>query len=102
MIRRICVFCGSSPGANPAYADGARALAAVLARERIGLVYGGGSVGIMGVLANALLEAGGEVTGVIPQTLWDREVGHAQLSDLRVVGSMHERKALMAELADAF
>src|SRR5919199_3791597 len=101
-MRRVCVFCGSSPGADPAYAAAARRLAEVLVRRGIGLVYGGGSVGLMGVLADAALAAGGEVTGVIPRALQAREVGHAALPDLRVVETMHERKALMAELADGF
>lgn len=101
-MKRICVFCGSNRGARPAYADAARAVGAWLARESITLVYGGGSVGLMGELADATLAAGGEVIGVIPRPLWDREVGHRGLSDLRIVESMHERKALMSELSDAF
>jgi hypothetical protein len=99
---RICVFCGSSPGARPAYAEAAAETGRLLASEGIGLVYGGGQVGLMGVLADAALAQGGEVTGVIPQALVDREIGHPGVPDMRVVGSMHERKALMAELADAF
>src|SRR3954464_14979799 len=99
---QICVFCGSSPGARPEYVSAARELGQMLARENIGLVYGGGSTGIMGALANAVLDAGGEVIGVIPQALWEREVAHTGVTDLRVVASMHERKALMSELADAF
>ncbi len=102
VLRRVCVFCGSSRGADPAYAAVAADLGVELARRRIGLVYGGGSVGLMGVVADAVLDAGGEVTGVIPAFLHRREVAHAGVDDLRVVGSMHERKALMAELADAF
>ena len=101
-IRRICVFTGSRPGAKPDYLDGARALGKELAARRIGLVYGGASVGLMGALADTMLEAGGDVIGIIPSWLTDREIGHTRLSDLRVVGSMHERKAAMAELADAF
>jgi uncharacterized protein (TIGR00730 family) len=101
-MRRVCVFCGSSPGARPAYAEAAAELGRLLAAERIGLVYGGASVGLMGVLADAALAGGGEVVGVIPQALVDREIGHPEVDDLRVVGSMHERKALMAELSDAF
>jgi len=101
-MRRICVFCGSSPGARPAYADAAAELGGLLASEGIGLVYGGASVGLMGVLADAALDAGGEVIGVIPRGLVDREIGHTRLDDLRVVDSMHERKAQMAGLADAF
>ena len=101
-MRRICVYAGSMPGSHPAYAAAAEALARTLAQRGIGVVYGGGRVGLMGVLADAALAAGGEVIGVIPQDLYDREVGHTGLSDLRVVGSMHERKALMAELSDGF
>jgi uncharacterized protein (TIGR00730 family) len=101
-MMRICVFCGSSPGARPAYAEAAASFGRLLAAERIGVVYGGGAVGLMGVLADAVLAEGGEITGVIPQALVDREIGHPGVADMRVVGSMHERKALMAELADAF
>ncbi len=101
-MRRICVYAGSNPGTDPAYAEAARELAALLAERGIGLVYGGGHVGLMGVLADTALEAGGEVIGVMPQALIDREIGHTGLTELRVVGSMHERKALMAELSDAF
>jgi uncharacterized protein (TIGR00730 family) len=99
---RVCVYAGSNPGRDPAYAEAARELARVLARRGIGVVYGGGRVGLMGVLADSTLAAGGEVIGVIPQDLMDREIGHAGLTELRVVGSMHERKALMAELSDGF
>jgi uncharacterized protein (TIGR00730 family) len=98
----VCVYAGSNPGSDPAYADAARALARLLADRRIGLVYGGGKVGLMGVLADTALAAGGEVIGVMPQALVDREIGHPALTELHVVGSMHERKALMAELSDAF
>lgn len=101
-MNALCVFCGSSPGRDPAFLAAARAFGAMLARERITLVYGGGHVGLMGVLADASLQAGGRVVGVIPQALWDREVGHGGLTELHVVGTMHERKAKMAELADAF
>jgi uncharacterized protein (TIGR00730 family) len=101
-LRRVCVFCASSPGARGSYATAAEAVGAVLARHGVGLVYGGGAVGLMGTLADAALAAGGEVTGVIPASLVAREVGHRGLSDLRVVASMHERKALMEELADGF
>lgn len=101
-MRRICVFAGSSVGARPEYADAARDLAAELVRRGIGLVYGGGSVGLMGVVADAALAKGGEVTGVIPRDLATRELAHPRLTDMRVVGSMHERKALMASLVDAF
>ena len=99
---RLCVFCGSNPGSEPSYLAMARALGRMLAREKIALVYGGGAVGLMGAVADAALEGGGEVIGVIPQALMDKEIGHRGLADLRVVGSMHERKALMAELASGF
>lgn len=102
MIHRICIFCGSNPGAGNGYAEAARDLGRLFAREGIGLVYGGGSVGLMGELANAVLSAGGEVIGVIPHALWAREVGHRGLTDIRIVETMHERKALMADLADGF
>ena len=101
-MQRICVFSGSSPGAHPDYARSAQELARALAAQGLGLVYGGASVGLMGALADAMLDAGGEAIGVIPQTLVDREIAHPGLSELRVVASMHERKALMAELADGF
>lgn len=102
MIHRICVFCGSNSGSGKGYAEAARELGGLFAREGIGLVYGGGSVGLMGVLADAVLSAGGEVIGVIPHALWAREVGHRGLTDIRIVDTMHERKAMMADLADAF
>ncbi len=102
MIQRICVFCGSSDGAKPEYLDAATELGKQLAATNIGLVYGGAGVGLMGAVADAVLAAGGEVIGVMPRSLVEREVAHRKLRDLRVVGSMHERKALMAELADAF
>jgi uncharacterized protein (TIGR00730 family) len=101
-VRRLCVYAGSNPGARPAYAAAAAGLARAMAARGIGLVYGGGKVGLMGVLADTILAAGGEAIGVIPQALMDREIGHGGLTELRVVGSMHERKALMAELADGF
>jgi uncharacterized protein (TIGR00730 family) len=101
-LRRVCVYAGSNAGSDPAYADAARALGGELARRGVGLVYGGGRAGLMGAVADAALAGGGEAIGVIPQALMDRELGHAGLSELRVVDSMHERKALMAELADAF
>ncbi len=101
-MRRICVFCGSSPGARPSYGQAARSLGAQLAGRGVGLVYGGASVGLMGALADAALAAGGEVIGVIPRALEARELAPAGLTRLEVVGSMHERKARMAELADAF
>ncbi len=101
-LRRVCVFCGSNSGVRPEYAAAARELATVLAERRIGVVYGGGSVGLMGVLADRVLEVGGHIIGVIPQALMDLDVGHRGLPDLRIVSSMHERKALMVDLADAF
>ena len=101
-MRRVCVFCGSSLGALPEYRAAARALGEALAARGIGLVYGGGSVGLMGALADAVMGAGGATVGVIPRSLWEREVGHTGITDLRVVESMHQRKAMMAELADAF
>ena len=101
-VRRLCVFSGSSPGGHPDYETAAAGLGRALAGHGIGIVYGGASVGLMGTIADAALDAGGEVVGVIPQALVDREIAHPGLSDLRVVSSMHERKALMAELADGF
>jgi uncharacterized protein (TIGR00730 family) len=102
VIGRVCVFCGSNNGNEPSYAQAARTLGTLFAREGIALVYGGGSVGLMGILADTVLQAGGEVIGVIPHALWAREVGHAGLTDLRIVDTMHERKAMMADLSDAF
>ena len=102
MAKRICVFCGSSLGARHSYAAAAATLGAHLAAKGIAIVYGGSNVGLMGVLADAALAAGGEVIGVIPRSLIAKEVAHTRLPDLRVVESMHERKALMAELSDAF
>jgi uncharacterized protein (TIGR00730 family) len=101
-MRRLCVFCGSSPGARPIYAQAAQALAEELNRRGTGLVYGGGNVGLMGILADAVLAGGGEVIGVIPESLMGWEVAHRGLTDLRIVDSMHARKALMADLADGF
>jgi uncharacterized protein (TIGR00730 family) len=101
-VRRVCVFCGANPGARPAYAEATAELARLLVRDGIGVVYGGGGVGLMGTLADAVLAEGGEAIGVIPQALVDKEIGHRGLDDLRVVASMHERKALMADLSDAF
>ncbi len=101
-MKRVCVFCGSSSGANGRYAEAARQVGRALARRGVGLVYGGGSVGLMGIVADAALEAGGEVIGVIPRALQLRELAHDRLTELRVVGSMHERKALMAELSEGF
>ncbi len=102
MLRRLCVFCGAGAGNEPVYEDTARSLGRILCRRGIELVYGGGNVGLMGALATACLHAGGRVTGVIPKMLVDREVAHGGLTELRVVGSMHERKFLMADLSDAF
>jgi uncharacterized protein (TIGR00730 family) len=101
-VERICVFCGSSPGGRPEYEQVTRELARRLAADGIGVVYGGGGVGLMGALADEVIAAGGNLTGVIPRALVDREVAHRDVMDMRVVGSMHERKALMAELSDAF
>ncbi len=101
-LRRVTVFCGSNPGTDPAFVAAAEALGTELVRRGIGLVYGGGAVGLMGVVADAVLAAGGEVTGVIPQHLWAKEVGHRGLTELLVVDSMHERKLAMADRADAF
>ena len=101
-MRRVCVFCGSSVGTRPEYREAARRLARALTRRGIGLVYGGSRVGLMYEIAAAALEAGGEVIGVIPQELVDKEAAFTGLSDLRIVGSMHKRKALMAELSDGF
>lgn len=101
-MKRICVFCGSNFGRSPNYQLAVEEFGALLARERIELVYGGASNGLMGAVANAVLANGGQVIGIIPQSLVDREVAHTGLNDLRIVQSMHERKALMAELSDGF
>ncbi len=101
-IKKICVYCGSSPGKNPAYSLAAKSLARTLCDRGIGLVYGGAAVGVMGAIADAVLDAGGEAIGVIPKSLAVKEVAHDNLSELHVVASMHERKAMMAELADGF
>jgi uncharacterized protein (TIGR00730 family) len=101
-MRRVCVFCGSSPGNDAAFATAARATAEALHARSLGLVYGGGAVGLMGVLADRMLELGGEVIGVIPSFLVERELAHPRVADMRIVHSMHERKALMADLSDAF
>ncbi len=102
MSKRICVFCGSSPGVRPSYTAAAVSLATHLAANNISIVYGGGNSGLMGVLANTVLELGGEITGIIPRALVEKEAAHSRLPDLRIVESMHERKALMAQLSDAF
>ena len=101
-MRSICVYCGSRLGSNPAFADAARQVGTLIGQMGWQLVYGGGRAGLMGTVADAALAAGASVIGVIPQSLMEREVGHAQLSELHVVQTMHERKALMAERADAF
>ena len=101
-MKRLCVYCGSRPGSQPDYTEAAKRLARALVRRNIEVVYGGASVGTMGVLANAVLAEGGHVIGIIPQAILGREVVHRGLSDLRVVTSMHERKTLMAELSDGF
>lgn len=101
-IKNICVYCGSSAGKNPAFAQAAVTLAQAMCKRNIGLVYGGAAVGIMGVIADAVLEAGGEAIGVIPKSLAVKEVAHENLTGLHVVASMHDRKAMMAELADGF
>ncbi|WP_459556229.1 LOG family protein [Lacunimicrobium album] len=102
MLKSICVFCGSRSGNNPAYVEAARQLATVFCTREQALIYGGGSVGLMGVLADTMLENGGEVIGVIPQFLATKELLHAGVVDMRIVDSMHTRKATMASLADAF
>ncbi len=101
-LRSICLFCGSSPGVDPAFKFAAAALGTTLAHNNIRLIYGGGHVGLMGVAADACLAAGGEVVGVIPRKLMEKEVGHAGLTQMHVVETMHERKALMTELCDGF
>ncbi|MGV3741847.1 MAG: TIGR00730 family Rossman fold protein [Burkholderiaceae bacterium] len=101
-MRSLCVYCGSSIGALPVYAQAARDLAKEMVDNNIALVYGGGNVGLMGIIADAVLERGGEVTGVIPKALLDKEVGHSGLTRLHIVKDMHERKAMMAELSDGF
>ena len=101
-MRRLAVYCGSSMGANPAFAATARALGEEMAARDIGLVYGGGRLGLMGVVADAVMGAGGKAYGVIPQALIDLEVAHIGLTELHIVGSMHERKAMMTDLTDAF
>jgi len=101
-MKNICVYCGSSSGRLPAYADGARALAHALVERDIGLVYGGASIGLMGVLADTVLQLGGRVAGVIPQALARKEVAHHGLTELHITHTMHERKTRMAELSDGF
>ena len=101
-VRDICVFCGASVGSNSAYAAAAKELGQAMAERGLGLVYGAGNIGLMGVLADAALNGGGEVVGVIPEKLVDRELAHQELSKLHVVSAMHERKAKMHELSDAY
>ncbi len=101
-MKRICVYCASSKGARPIFAEHARALGQALVARGLGLVYGGGNVGLMGVIADAVVERGGEAIGVIPQALVDRELAHRGLTELHVVRSMHERKQRMHDLADGF
>ena len=101
-MKSLCVYCGASPGHSPAYTIAAKQLAVTLVNQDIALVYGGGNVGLMGVIADEVLALGGKVTGVIPQALVDKEVGHTRLTQLHIVDNMHQRKALMAELSDGF
>ncbi|WP_256077810.1 TIGR00730 family Rossman fold protein [Massilia sp. YIM B04103] len=101
-MKTVCVYCGANAGADPLYAEGARALAAALVEQNMSLVYGGGNVGLMGVIADEVLRLGGEVTGVIPTKLVEREVAHNGLTRQFIVKDMHERKAMMAELSDGF
>ena len=101
-MKTLAVYCGASHGVDPIYSEAARALAAALVDHNIGLVYGGGKVGLMGVIADEVLRLGGEATGVIPKALLEREVGHAGLTRMFVVKDMHERKAMMAELSEGF
>ena len=101
-MKKICVYCGSSAGADEAYLQSAQQLGKQLAERGIGLVYGGASIGLMGGIADAVIEHGGHVTGIIPQSLLDREIAHQGIHDLRVVDDMHERKLIMAELSDGF
>ena len=101
-IKRICVFCGSNPGTRPAYTEFAQQLGKVIVSHGMGLVYGGGSIGLMGIIADTVLKEKGEVIGVIPHALSSKEFAHTGLTELRLVSSMHERKAMMVELSDAF
>ena len=101
-MKSICVYCGSASGNSPVYAQAARSLASTLVGHNLSLVYGGGNVGLMGILADEVLRLGGEVTGVIPQSLMEKEVGHIALTQLHIVKDMHERKAMMAQLSDGF
>ncbi len=101
-IKRICVYCGAGTGNNPQFAAVAKQLGQALVAHNIELVYGGGKVGLMGIVADAVMEKGGRVTGIIPQKLMELEQGHTGITDLRIVNNMHERKATMASMADAF
>jgi uncharacterized protein (TIGR00730 family) len=101
-MKALCIYCGASPGHSPVYAEAARSLAGTMVDRGIELVYGGGNVGLMGVIADEVMRLGGRATGVIPQALMDKEVGHQALTKLHVVKDMHERKAMMADLADGF
>ncbi|MES2105761.1 MAG: TIGR00730 family Rossman fold protein [Pseudomonadota bacterium] len=101
-MKSICVYCGSSTGASPVYTEAAKALANQFVANDIALVYGGGNVGLMGVIADEVMRLGGQATGVIPQALMNKEVGHTGLSKLHIVSNMHERKAMMADLSDGF
>ncbi len=101
-MKQVCIFCGSYAGAQPMYMEAAHAIGLGLAKRKIGLVYGGGRVGLMGAIADGTIEGGGHVTGVIPQSLVDRELAHKGLNELHVVASMHERKAMMAQISEGF
>ncbi len=101
-MKRLCVFCGSSSGLRPAYVEAARLMGRALARRGLGLVYGGGRVGLMGEIASAMMQAGGEVVGVIPRAMVSRELAHEGVTELRIVRSMHERKAIMSDLSYGF
>jgi uncharacterized protein (TIGR00730 family) len=101
-MKNICIYCGSASGTNPEYVETARRLGTILACRSLGLVYGGGRVGLMGIVADAVLDGGGRVVGVIPEALASKEVAHGRLTELHVVADMHQRKALMARRADAF
>lgn len=102
MIKKLAIFCGSSTGHNPVYANATRALASILFQADIGVVYGGGRIGLMGVVADSMISLGGEVIGVIPRKLMDKEVGHKNITKLHIVETMHQRKARMADLSDGF
>lgn len=101
-MNKVCIFCGALKGKNPIYAEAAKQLGKVLAENNLGLVYGGGNVGLMGIVANSVMANGGTVIGVIPRALEQKELGHKGITELRVVETMHERKSMMAELSDAF